>query len=303
MKPYLIIIIATFIATLGGGGCARAEPIRILMWNIESDGANYDVIADQLKSLGDYDIYGFTEVRPREWPAIRESLDGRFDVWYSHSGGDDRTAFAIDRNRFDILEKKELKSFGKFLLNPGNYRSPHIYRLRDRATDVELLIMINHLARGRAELRQSQADGLHQWAQEQSLPIVAIGDYNFDYVYATERGNEAFNRFVRDDVWRWVRPDEPIDSNWFDGDGDGRDDYPGSILDFGFVAGAAKDWPATSRVIVRPGDFPDDATTSDHRPVELIVTPTPAATVSPTTTTMPAMKAAAPAKLTIPAGR
>ncbi|MDA0991027.1 MAG: hypothetical protein O3A51_09780 [Verrucomicrobia bacterium] len=43
------------------------------------------------------------------------------------------------------------------------------------------------------------------------------------------------------------------------------------MLDFTFVAGAAKDFKCENRVIVRDGDFPDDKSTSDHRPVELVV--------------------------------
>lgn len=45
-----------------------------------------------------------------------------------------------------------------------------------------------------------------------------------------------------------------------------------------FVAQVARDWRAESTVTVRPGDFPDDEQTNDHRPVEAIFDPT--ATVS-----------------------
>ena len=41
------------------------------------------------------------------------------------------------------------------------------------------------------------------------------------------------------------------------------------MLGSNFVAGAAKDWNAECQVIVREGDFPDDESTSDHRPVYL----------------------------------
>jgi hypothetical protein len=61
-----------------------------------------------------------------------------------------------------------------------------------------------------------------------------------------------------------------IDTNW--SDDNGVDRYPDSMLDFNFVAGAAKDWKAECRVIVRDGDFPDDKKTSDHRPVQLVLT-------------------------------
>ena len=62
-----------------------------------------------------------------------------------------------------------------------------------------------------------------------------------------------------------------MDTQW--SNRDGADAYPDSCLDFAFVAGVARAWQSTSRVIVRVEDFPDDETTSDHRPVELVVVP------------------------------
>ena len=109
------------------------------------------------------------------------------------------------------------------------------------------------------------------WAKTQTLPIIAVGDFNFDYDFHTETGNKAFSVFLQDDVWKWLKPTRLIDTNWADRNEDGVDDYPGSILDFAFVAKSAKEWKTTSRVIVRDGDFPDDETTSDHRAVEMVV--------------------------------
>ena len=97
------------------------------------------------------------------------------------------------------------------------------------------------------------------------------GDFNFDYSFATQAGNAAFTEFLSDDTWKWVRPDPLIDTNWADHDGNGSDDYPDSMLDFVFVAGAARGWEATCSVVVRAGDFPDDQTTSDHRPVSCVI--------------------------------
>ncbi len=103
--------------------------------------------------------------------------------------------------------------------------------------------------------------------------MVALGDYNFDYVFETEKGNEAFSNMLKDNVWLWVKPEQWIDTNWYDNpqEPDGKDDYPGSMLDFAFVSGPAKAWEKHCRVIVRDGDFPDDENTSDHRPFELLV--------------------------------
>jgi predicted NAD-dependent protein-ADP-ribosyltransferase YbiA (DUF1768 family) len=97
-------------------------------------------------------------------------------------------------------------------------------------------------------------------------------DYNFDFDFKTRQGNQAYKRFTDGDVCEWVMPNELIDSNWADTNPrlapDQRvDQYPGSILDFIFVAGPASDWKAKSWVVVREGDFPDKGETSDHRPV------------------------------------
>ena len=82
---------------------------------------------------------------------------------------------------------------------------------------------MNHLARGDKIFRQAQARTLREWARTKSSPIVAIGDYNLDFVFATERGNPAFEEMMRDNVWKWIRPDSLVDTNWSDRDGDGID--------------------------------------------------------------------------------
>jgi hypothetical protein len=111
-------------------------------------------------------------------------------------------------------------------------------------------------------------------------------------------GNQAMSIFMRRDasnggafVWNWVIPSATfivegdsdtnrrvglfvpwVDTNW-DANSSGGDDFRDSLLDFVFVANGARSWAAESRVIVRPGDFPDDETTSDHRPVEATLDP------------------------------
>jgi hypothetical protein len=44
-----------------------------------------------------------------------------------------------------------------------------------------------------------------------------------------------------------------------------------SILDFVFLANCAGSITGTSTVLQKPGDFPDDNTTSDHRPVQAVL--------------------------------
>ncbi|TWU51835.1 Endonuclease/Exonuclease/phosphatase family protein [Rubripirellula reticaptiva] len=250
------------------------DAIRVLAWNIESEGANADTIADQIMALPRYDIYGFSEVRPQDFATIRDRLGNDYACRYSKSGYNDRLAYAIRKDRFQIVNQYELKEFESHTLNPGNYRSPYITEVKDIKTGRELTLVLNHLARGKAEIRQAQAAGLSAWAASLGdTPLIAIGDYNFDYVFATDKGNDAFDVFLKNDVVKWVRPTPMVDSNWFDGNGDGVDDYPGSLLDFVFVGGEAKTWKSECRVLVREGDFPDDKITSDHRPVEFTILP------------------------------
>ena len=153
------------------------------------------------------------------------------------------------------------------------HRSPLMAKFRDKHSDIEFLVVLNHLARGSAELRQEQAKALRLWAEDKEFPIIGIGDYNFDFDFPTYQGNPAFHEFLADGIWHWVQPNELVDTNWSDRDGDGADNYPHSCLDFTFVAGKAKLWHSRSRVIVRDGYFPDDDETSDHRPVELVMLP------------------------------
>ena len=122
----------------------------------------------------------------------------------------------------------------------GVYRSPLVVHLKDNASAIEFLVVVNHLARGKAEIRQKQSQQLVEWARDQTLPVLAIGDYNFDYVFATEKGNEAFNIFLRDNVFKWVRPRELIDTNWFDPEPDGKDNYPGKYVRLLFCGRACK---------------------------------------------------------------
>ena len=156
------------------------------------------------------------------------------------------------------------------------HRSPLVGHFRDRESGVGFVVTVNHLARGNASVRRRQAGGLRKWAEAQSLPLIAIGDYHFDFNFHTMTGNKAFQLFSKSGMWKWVRPEELIDSNWSDNNprlplAQRTDRYPDSILDFIFVAGPAKAWQAKSWVVVRPGDFPDSDETSDHRPVAAVV--------------------------------
>jgi len=253
-------------------GVVNPHAYRMLSWNVESEGADSDVIATQMAELNPedhYDVFTLSEVMPADLRKYRNALGKHYKYIYSKSGHNDRLQILYNENRFELVRQLDLNDIN--ILN--RYRAPLIAHLRERTNGDEFFVMVNHLARGKAEIRQQQATMLVEWARDQTLPVFALGDYNFDYVFSTEKGNPGFNNMMKDNIWRWVKPTEMIDTNWYDNPRkpDGKDDYPGSMLDFAFVAGPAKDWKSTVNVIVREGDFPDDKKTSDHRPFELLI--------------------------------
>ncbi len=250
----------------------------ILHWNVESGGNDPATVAAQLSEMGDYDVIGLSEV---ETPAAyEEALSKKWPNRYQYIRGlsganetreDDHLWLAFSKDKFSLIESEEMKEVSGFIFDDGHHRVPLYVKLKDLANSQEVVFLMNHLARGNSQFRQEQASTLREWARTKSIPIVAIGDYNLDFEFATEKGNKAFDEFMKDNVWLWVRPEPLVDTNWSDRDGDGVDNYIDSLLDFSFLSGAAKTWNASSRVIVRENDFPDNEKTSDHRPVELIL--------------------------------
>ncbi|MEM6655293.1 MAG: endonuclease/exonuclease/phosphatase family protein [Planctomycetota bacterium] len=250
---------------------AHAE-VRVLSWNLESNGADAEIIGRQLRDLGGYELYCFQEVLIREAGrhafAIREAFGQNYRYITTNTGQDDRLMIVYDTSRFDLVESRELFRYGGYELNAWRHRSPLVLVLRDKPSGRVFNLMTVHLARGDRRFRREQAAGLREWAAAQSTPTIAIGDFNFDYDIPTGRGNPAFDTFLEKGVWTWVKPNPLVDTNYDDRDEDGLDNYPDSCLDFAFTSGDSFA-SASSRVIVRDGDFPDDNRTPDHRPIEL----------------------------------
>ena len=255
-------------SNLSPNGNKRPRSLDMVAWNVESGGNDPLVIAKQLKDFAGCDIVALNEVGRRNVPAYAAALGDHFQVFVSKSGRADHLAIFFNSKRFVLLEQKEMTRHGDYLLNNGTHRSPIYVRLKERKSGQEFIFMTNHLARRDENLRRRQAAGLREWARDSNTPIIAMGDFNFDYSFKKQRGNQSFNVFMRDNVWKWVKPDPLIDTNW---SGGAKDNYPDSMLDFAFVANGAKSFESVCKIIVRPGDFPDSDRTSDHRATRLKV--------------------------------
>lgn len=298
-------------------GVAQGEEITVLSWNVESDRPNVNtndpaVIAQQLTELqtdrGPYDLIALTEVRAtsaRTYETAVEVDDIDYHAFASSTGNTDRMMLLARADRFNLVgsDAIELQNDGRpgtgaITFPGGGSRRPFLVRLRDTENgNLELIFMVNHLTRGNQQVRRTQAEGLREWARQQTVPVIAAGDYNFDFDFGNLTGNRAMTIFMRRDandggafVWNWIIPGaefeiegasdserrvnllaQLIDTNWT-GD-NSEDQFRDSLLDFIFVAQGARDWAAKSTVIVRTNDFPDDEDTSDHRPVEATLDP------------------------------
>lgn len=254
---------------------AAVAEFTALSWNVESGGADPAVVARQLGELPAATIFALQEVDGddigRYGNAIRQAHGKSYRYFASWTGSSDRLVVAFDESKLRLMEWRELFRFGQHEMNDWRHRSPLVSLFEERATGARFFFVTVHLARGDAKLRTSQAAGLEAWASNTDSPMIAAGDFNFDYKFANRRGNAALAAMARSGVWQWAKPNKLVDTNWADSDGDGIDNYPDSCLDFAFYAGLPDGWQIASEVIVRPGDFPDDERTSDHRPIFVTV--------------------------------
>jgi uncharacterized protein YraI len=218
--------------------------------------------------------------------AVGEAAD--YGSVLGESGGGDRLLALYDATRFTLINSWEEEPIN----TTGNTRAALVLHLRETTSAQEFLFMVNHLYRSRDEERHKQAELLNRWAARQTLPVLAVGDYNFDWAIAGSGHDRGYDLLTANNHFAWVRPDTLVTTQC-----SGWPCQYNSVLDFVFTAGAAQSWRAEVEIVVVPGDFPDDNTTSDHRPVlarfwpdqQTISTPTqparPTATSAPTSPT------------------
>lgn len=251
--------------TASAGQAVSDEAITVAGWNIGLDDADVDTVAARIGAFDGVDLWGLAEVnRPSAVPALEAGAElgevGDFAAVLGPSGGGMRLVALYDDTRFDLLEWFELEEIN----TTGNARAPLVLHLRDTLSGEQFLFMVNHLYRSRNEERHTQAQMLQEWAEGKALPVIAVGDYNFDWeVQGGEAVHDAgYDLMTEGSAWEWVRPPQLVTTQC-----SGWPCRYESVLDFVFAAGPAREWRAESEIIVAPGDFPDTLETSDHRPV------------------------------------
>lgn len=242
---------------------AWAQTLTVAGFNVESGAASPNVIAEQIGPLDGIDLWGFSEVKnSTEARALRQGAEdgesGTFDSILGTTGGQDRLLIVYNSGRLELVSSGELHD----LNIGGSVRAPLWARFRLKPSGPEFIFTVNHLYRGNTAGRHAQAQGIRSWAQTQTVPVIATGDYNFDWHFQTGDTNHdrGYDLMTEGGVFRWVRPPAPLVPT--------NCSFHRSVLDFVFVSGEAQTWQAESEILFPEDSYcPDTASTSDHRPV------------------------------------
>ena len=256
----------------------------VVSWNVESGGADKSTVANRMGTMDQVDIWGLCEVANTSWAIEFErqvdSTTRDFKPLLGSTGGNDRLAILYDKKQFEELEVIELSWEDRYWFRDSmTPRAALVAKFRHKPTDQQFWFMVNHLYRGNGvdPRRLDQAKRLREWAETQALPIIAVGDYNFDFdLDAGEDGHnyqKGLGDLLAGGTFKWVQPATLVTTH--------DSDY-NSVLDFVFLADAPEALAATSRILVEAGDFPNNEDTPDHRPVEATITITKAADESTT---------------------
>jgi endonuclease/exonuclease/phosphatase (EEP) superfamily protein YafD len=159
----------------------HAAELRIVSWNIEGGGfedAEVATITANMDRLGHADIWGLSEVTAAWVNNLRDAAGSNYHAQLGTQASD-RLLVLVNLNRFEVTGSEEIRNH-----NPtANRRPPLAVTVRERATGTQLIYVVNHLTRGTGDdpRRREEAEALREWARQQTLPIIAGGDFNFDW--------------------------------------------------------------------------------------------------------------------------
>ena len=259
---------------VGVGVCANVQPtvpLEVVGWNIESGGADLGFVTKRIAAFDGVDLWGISEVESLPAAeALRSAAGvgegGPFELVLGESGRDDRLLILFDSDRFELIDREELHDINI----GGSVRAPLLARFYDRESATAFIFMVNHLYRSKVKRRSEQARMLNDWASDQEVPVIAVGDYNFDWVVngGEKLHDRGYDLLTANGVFSWIRPQKLIRTQCSRHVVEGM---PGcqfdTILDFVFASPEAATWQPTSEIFEHENDFPDTDVTPDHRPV------------------------------------
>jgi endonuclease/exonuclease/phosphatase family metal-dependent hydrolase len=242
------------------------DTVTIVGWNVQSGDADPEAVANRMAAFTGVDVWGLSEVMSAWEPTLTASAGvgeaATFASVLGTTGGADRLLLIHDTERLELLEYQELHHINL----GGSVRSPLVARYRLRGTGQEFRVMVNHLYRTNDQRRREQSELLSEWAATVTTPLLAIGDYNYDWRVedGEDHHDEGFDLLTADRHLTWLRPAVLVRTQY-------AQSYAAAVLDFAFLADPTGVVGGASRIVVEPGDFPDDTRTPDHRPIKTVL--------------------------------
>jgi len=239
--------------------------LTVLSWNVESGGNDSSYVAQRLRDLEGIDLLGLSEVRENEQNTFTSAAafgeNASYNSVLGQTGGGDRLLIIYNDDRFDLLDQNELDNINI----DGTVRSPLVVHIRDNHAQKEFLFMVNHLARndrngGTPNRRQVQAQMLNQWVANQTLPVIAVGDYNFDFEIDSSTHDPAMDLLLENQHFFWVYPPLLVRTNC-------NFNFDDAILDFFFVNRQGLKWSPESEIMIHYEDCLIPNANSDHRAI------------------------------------
>lgn len=251
-----------------------ADSLTVIGFNVEGKqpstpptwDSTIETVAATVQAAPKADLWGFSEVPGRDWAGKLKAALGE-SYWYlwGDSGEPDHLTIIYNKDTLELIGEAEELS------NPAyTGRKPLVAQFKLKSNGSKFRFMVNHLTRGNENNRHAQAKALHDWAQHDVGPVIAVGDYNFDLDlhkrgdkwYLTGALDLGLYNLTKDGVWTWIQPETLTPTQC----GGAGSQYT-SILDFVFVNRDALDWAQESRILDLGQPCPDDEKHSDHRAV------------------------------------
>ncbi len=120
----------------------------------------------------------------------------------------------------------------------------------------------NHFQRNE-DFNTCQATFLHAWGRTKRLPMIVLGDFNFDLNVSTGRHRPGLDEMQKDGVFAWVKPENFQPTHC----GSHK-----SHLDFVFLGGDVATWQSTTKILfTNDASYCSTPAESDHFPLLLTV--------------------------------
>jgi hypothetical protein len=252
---------------------ASANHFTVMSWNVDSGDVDPQLVALRMAAAEGVGLWGLCSSRNDRrvellTQAAGENESNRF-LTIRNVAAAGRCLVVYDAGCFEPLMRFDLDWEGEPWCKPQTTLPPAlVVRFRHHPTDLEFYFMVNCLD---STCAAQQVARLHEWAARQTLPVIAVGTYWFQYGLGLRpvpcAGRKGLTTLLSDGVFKWLMPAHLVKTYNSEAE---------TIEDFVFVAHASGRLRGRSQIVTGPSDFSGGR--PSHRPVKAEFT-----VLSPTT--------------------